>query len=321
MYNEFLSVFSLPVIRPDWIKILPEDFMTATIIMTFGILLALEINLVRHDRSKTVMLKSYQTNFLTLILNDVLISLLSISSLLLLAERHGQQGLLSGFDLPVKILISLILLDLTLYFWHRANHKFGWLWVFHKVHHSDKSMNVTTAFRLHIVEVFLTTVIKMLFIISMGIETIVIAICETITALFAIFHHANFYFEGEKWLGRLMVVPNIHRVHHSSLRKEHDNNYGAILSIWDRIFRTLCELQPKDIGLTNVKAQNFFELLRFGFMPFFPEKYPPLVINLNAMISEAAYYKAQKRGFSSPGDEFLDWLDAEKEIYEIYNRI
>ncbi|MGR9073209.1 MAG: sterol desaturase family protein [Gammaproteobacteria bacterium] len=321
MINETLTFITMAAPHSDWLPLPAVDPMSAIFFLTFITLFSLEINLARHERTQSALLLSYRTNVMTILFNDVLLSLLSVSSLLLVAERYNGQGLFHALGFPAKLAISLILLDLTLYLWHRANHNFDWLWRFHKVHHSDRSMNVTTAFRLHIVEVLLTTALKMLFIVVFGIEAAVVAICETVTALFALFHHANISLPGEKWLGRLIIVPSLHRVHHSALRQEHDNNYGAILSLWDRLFRTMRESLPVEIGIKNVEAQNFVELVKFGFAPAISHATETRVqpANLYAMISEAAYYKAQMRGFA-PGRELLDWLDAEKEIYSRFNR-
>ena len=313
MFNNISTLIIIPVINPDWLKIPAEEFMLAVIILFFCSVLTLELIQIRHDPARHILFQSYRTNFLTLIFNDVLMSLLSVSSLLLLAENHGNDGLLSKYNLPLKTLISFVLLDLILYLWHKANHQFEFLWMFHKVHHSDRSMNLSTAFRVHFSDLIVTTVIKALFMIFMGIEGAILAFCGAVTTLFTIFHHTRLSFRSEKWLKWFFIVPSLHRVHHSSQRKEHDSNYGAVLSIWDRIFRTLSELQPKAIGLENVGGQNFFELLRFGFMPVRPTqpKQQP-AINIADMVAEAAFYKAELRGFA-PGWELQDWLDAEQE--------
>jgi hypothetical protein len=107
------------------------------------------------------------------------------------------------------------------------------------------------------------------------------------------------------------AVLHMHRTHHSTQRNEHDSNYGAVLSLWDRLFGTLTELKPAEIGINGNSPQDLVNLIKFGFtLPT-----PPSVqtINLDAMIAEAAYYKAEKRGFY-PGNDIQDWLEAKRDI-------
>ena len=341
--------FGLPFQVPD--LALPEftaaDWQSFMILAVFAVLLAVEASFARQERRPAEYRKSYLANFGTLILNDTLLSLLSVSSLWLIAERYSGWGLLSGVDDPLaKAAASFVLLDLTLYGWHRANHTVDWLWTFHKVHHSDRVMNVSTAFRLHFAEVLMTLLVKALFIVVVGVDAGIVVANETLITLFIMFHHARLSFRGDRWLGHLTIVPYLHRVHHSAQRSEHDSNYGAVFSWWDRLFGTLKEVEPIEIGLRNVPALNVLQLVKYGLAnPVFPgHEGEPLVHAagglrpagaqpllwlisrglkppapasrgpaLTSMIAEAAYYRAEKRGFAPCGD-FRDWLEAEREI-------
>jgi hypothetical protein len=89
---------------------------------------------------------------------------------------------------------------------------------------------------------------------------------EVILTLFVLFHHTNIAFRGETWLSRILIVPKLHRLHHSARRDEHDSTYGCVFSVWDRAFGTIKEAVPADIGLMSVNEQSFIELLKFGFM-------------------------------------------------------
>jgi sterol desaturase/sphingolipid hydroxylase (fatty acid hydroxylase superfamily) len=286
-----------------------EDWRTFAILTVFPVLLVIEASFARQERRAKDYRQSYLANFGTWFLNDTLLSLLSVSSLWLVAEHYAGWGLLNAVPDPLlKAGLSFVLLDLALYFWHRANHS-DWLWIFHKVHHSDRVMNVSTAFRLHFVEVFTTVLVKALFIAVMGVETAVMVANEAIITLFVMFHHTNLSFRSERWLGWLIIVPYLHRVHHSAKREEHDHNYGAVFSCWDRMFGTLAELKPAEIGLRHVLGQNLLELVKFALT----RQIGPHPKSLHAMIAEAAYYRAEKRGFA-PGYESVDWMEAEREI-------
>ena len=205
------------------------------------------------------------------------------------------------------------MLDLLLYLWHKASHSFDCLWMFHKVHHNDPYLNITTSFRIHFLELVITNILKAVLIVILGIEEAMVLTSEAIMTLFIMFHHTNISFKGEKLLGQVIIVPSLHRTHHSVQRSEHDSNYGAVLSLWDRLFGTRLELEPAEIGIKGCSPLDLVNLIKFGFGFNLPT--PPSVqpINIDAMIAEAAYYKAEKRGFY-PGNDIRDWLEAKSEI-------
>jgi sterol desaturase/sphingolipid hydroxylase (fatty acid hydroxylase superfamily) len=293
-----------------------SNWRSLMILAVIAALLAIEAPQIRRERRQKDYRQSYLANFGSLFLNDILLSLLSVSSLWMLASRYSGHGLLSGIDSGgVKALAAFILLDFTLYLWHRANHHFEWLWLFHKVHHSDRVMNVSTAFRLHFGEVFLTALVKAAFIVVMGVDATLVLANEAFITLWVLFHHTPIRLRGERWLGRLFTMPYLHRTHHSSLRDEHDANYGAALSLWDRLFGTLCEAEPQALGLRDVPGQSLFELLRFGLtLNPFPDRKAlgSEPVSLGEWIAKAAYFRAEKRGFA-PGYDLNDWLEAERE--------
>lgn len=310
MFNNLTTNLHLPTPSFDLPQLAAEDWRALAVLAVFPLLLAIESVFARSEHKTSEYRGSYLANLGTLVLNDTLLSLLRVSSLWLFADRFARYGLLAGVDDPaIRASLGFLLLDLLLYGWHRLNHTVDWLWMFHKVHHSDRVMNVTTAFRLHIVEVLLTVLIKALFIVVVGVPAEVVVGSEAIITVFIMFHHTHLRFPGERWLAKLMIVPSLHRVHHSALRSEHDNNFGAVFSIWDRLFGTLREIVPREIGLRWVPQQNVLELVKYGLT----REMIPNPKALHAMIAEAAYYRAEKRGFV-PGYDFLDWMEAEREI-------
>ncbi len=259
--------------------------------------------------------QSYQTNAGLFIFNSLIISV-SVTPLLLVADRYSERGLLSYVEGPAwKALLSFLLLDLLLYCWHRLSHSFDILWMFHKVHHNDPYLNVSTAFRLHIVELLIITALKSAYIVLFGVDKTMLLTNETLLTLLVMFHHSNISFGGEKRLGRIIITPYLHRTHHSTERSEHDTNYGAVFSLWDRLFGAFSEREPVQIGIKNSSPQTVLGLVRFGFTPANPAPVPAneADLNVNAMIAEAAYYKAEKRAFK-PGNELGDWLEAKMEI-------
>ena len=123
-------------------------------------------------------------------------------------------------------------------------------WRFHRVHHADRDFDVTTAVRFHPVEIVASMVVKIGLVYLLGPQALAVVVFEIILNGTALFNHANLRLP--LWLDRVvrlvLVTPDMHRVHHSVIRAEHDSNYGFALSIWDRIFRTY-RAQPK-AGMT-----------------------------------------------------------------------
>jgi sterol desaturase/sphingolipid hydroxylase (fatty acid hydroxylase superfamily) len=89
---------------------------------------------------------------------------------------------------------------------------------------------------------------------------------ESIQLFFIFFHHSNIKFANEKLLSEFIITPFLHRTHHSTLRSEHDSNYGIVLAFWDKLFDTRKELVPKKIGLENIKVQIFMQFFLLAFV-------------------------------------------------------
>lgn len=295
-----------------WPAELTGELVTFVLLLCFVTLSYLELRFPKLSYTSWQKRLSYQTNISFFVLNSIVITVFSVSTLLAIAERYSGSGLLSDLPSPaLKALVSLLAIDMMLYLWHQACHRLEFLWLFHRVHHSDSSMNVSTAFRLHFVEIFATTCLKVMLIVTLGIDKMLVLTIETCFLLCTMFHHTNASFKYERILGCFMVVPFLHRLHHSAERSDYDHNYGTVFSFWDRLFGTLSIAEPERIGIENCPPENVLNLLKFGFGWETPVyiSHP----NLDLMIAEAAFYKAEKRNFC-PGDELRDWLEAKSDI-------
>ena len=295
-----------------WPGELTGELVSIALLLCFVTLSNLELHFPKLAYTPWQKRRSYQTNISLFVLNSIVITVFSVSTLLAIAERYSGSGLLSYVSSPaLKALVSLLAIDFTLYLWHQACHRLEFLWLFHRVHHSDSSMNVSTAFRLHFVEIFATTCLKVLLIVTLGIDKMLVLTIETLILLCTMFHHTNTNFKYERILGCLMIVPLLHRLHHATERSDYDHNYGTVFSFWDRLFGTLSVAEPERIGIKNSPPENVLNLLKFGFGWETPVCIRPL--NFDLMIAEAAFYKAEKRNFK-PGDELRDWLEAKADI-------
>ena len=157
------------------------------------------------------------------------------------AWRQGW-GLLNQVQWPwlVEGALALLALDFAIWAQHWVTHKVPLFWRFHRVHHADRDMDVTTGIRFHPVEIAASMGLKIGLVYLLGPMAVAVLVFEVLLNGTTLFNHANLRLP--LWLDRglrwVLVTPDMHRVHHSALRVEHDSNFGFALSIWDRIFGT-----------------------------------------------------------------------------------
>jgi len=244
-----------------------EGYLFSGAVILFIILLILEKKYPYMPIPKEALKASFKTNTGAFLLNNVIMSVLSLSSLVLVASNYSHYGLLGSMqDGALKWILSFILFDFAVYVWHYLGHKYEWIWRFHKIHHSDKSYHVTTGLRFHVLDQAIEVLIKCICVVMFGVPASIVVICELVRMFFVLFHHGNFTFPGEKWVSYIIITPYLHRAHHSTLREEHDSNYGIVLSIWDMMFGTRKELVPANIGLDLIEAENIVQLFSLAFL-------------------------------------------------------
>ncbi len=186
-------------------------------------------------------------------------------------------GVLNILGLPVivEFLLAILILDFAIWFQHLITHKIPVLWRLHRVHHADRDIDVTTALRFHPVEIGLSMLLKIALVYALGPSAIAVIIFEILLNGTAMFNHANIRLPLglDSVVRSVLVTPDMHRVHHSVHRDEHDSNYGFSLVFWDRLFGTYVA-QPRDghadmvIGLKwqDDRPSNILWAL---FLPFF----------------------------------------------------
>jgi sterol desaturase/sphingolipid hydroxylase (fatty acid hydroxylase superfamily) len=156
---------------------------------------------------------------------------------------------------------------------HIVEHKFKLLWRFHVIHHADNNVDVTTGLRHHPVESVVRGLFFFMGILLSGAPMFAVMIYQTILVFFTAFEHANISLP--KWLDNAMsyvfISPNMHKVHHHWKQPYTDSNYGAIISIWDRLFGTYKHLDKDlirygiDKDYPNEQDENFLLLLKKPF--------------------------------------------------------
>ncbi len=200
--------------------------------------------LLPYRRSFIRQVANWKVNFPLAVLNLVGITAVCGGCACSVARWAGENGigLLNHLliPLPWQIAIGVLVLDLTAYFWHRANHELSFLWRFHAVHHSDQWFDASTAVRFHPGEIMISLGVRVGVVAVLGIPVEGILAFEMIYAGFNFFEHGNIRLAPsvERAAGAAFVTPALHRKHHSVVRSELNSNFGTIFSIWDRLFRT-----------------------------------------------------------------------------------
>jgi len=195
--------------------------------------------------------------------------------LALVAEAKGW-GLLNLVAAPdwLALLATIILLDLIIYAQHVLFHAAPLLWRLHRMHHADLDIDVTTGVRFHPVEILLSMVIKLGAVVVLGAPALGVMIFEVLLNATSMFNHSNVRLPVgvDRWLRRILVTPDMHRVHHSIVTRETNSNFGFNLPWWDWLFGTY-RAQPAaghvamTIGLPQFRDPSELRLDRMLLQP------------------------------------------------------
>jgi sterol desaturase/sphingolipid hydroxylase (fatty acid hydroxylase superfamily) len=189
----------------------------------------------------------------------------------------GGWGLFNLIELPgwLEIVLAVILLDGAIYWQHRLFHVVPLFWRLHRMHHADNDFDASTALRFHPLEIVVSMLIKLAVVALLGPAATAVLIFEVLLNGMAMFNHGNVRLPTglDRWLRRLLVTPDMHRVHHSVHDSEYNSNFGFNLPWWDRLFGSYTA-QPKDghegmtIGLPEYRGRICANLVWMLMLPF-----------------------------------------------------
>lgn len=194
-----------------------------------------------------------------------------------LQVNAAQFGLLPGLPLPAMLhaLLVIVLLDCLIYWQHVLLHKAPLLWRAHQVHHADLQVDVSTGLRFHPLETVLSAGLKSLAVLLLGADALAVVCYEILLNAAAMFTHSNVRLPAglERGLRRILVTPDMHRIHHSLLVAESNSNYGNLLSCWDRWFGTYTPAPQRryasmPVGLSYAREQREQKMLAQLGLPF-----------------------------------------------------
>ena len=219
--------------------------------------------------------RNFSLGMLERIVTKVLLPFTTASIAIVSAQENI--GIFHHTQIPSLIIfvISFLILDFVMYLQHVIFHFIPVFWRFHRVHHIDQDMDVTTGFRVHPLQAIVTFIILAVTVLGLGIPFSAIVAFEISVTAILMFNHGNISYptKYEKWLLTFIITPEMHRVHHSSTPNETNSNYGFIFPWWDKLLGTY-RAQPAagathmTIGLNQYQDANKTTLKAMLINPF-----------------------------------------------------
>ena len=245
-----------------------------------GILFFLLLELTISYREDSIpKLNRWLTNLGLTVLNCIILKLafaaVIINCAIYVTEK--KLGLFNMVQMPywLKLFATVIFMDFMHYVMHLLSHQIPLMWRFHRIHHSDLNVDVSTATRYHTGEMIIAAIVKIGLVFFIGADLFGIVLIECVLVITEQFHHScirvPLWFE--KAYGVLFIPPSMHRIHHSVENEERDSNYGTIFSFWDRFFGTLLtDVDQNRIwvgvnGQLQIKKLRMHRLLEMPLLP------------------------------------------------------
>ncbi len=260
---------------------IPEQHDTIRLLAFLGVLLALCALEQCFPRRLSGRFRGrrWLANYVLLLCDVLLLRVLIPLTLIDVAASTAslRWGLFNHVPLPLwaHVLLVVVVMDLLIYLQHVLFHRIPLLWRIHQVHHCDTDVDSSTGIRFHPLEIGLSLLLKMVAVILLGANPLAVLCYEVLLNTASLFTHSNLALpaQADGILRRVLVTPDMHRIHHSVYRYETDSNYGNILSCWDRLFGTW-RTRPADgqramrLGLPHSRDARSRRIGTLLLMPF-----------------------------------------------------
>ncbi|MBM9576272.1 sterol desaturase family protein [Leptospira sp. 201903070] len=236
--------------------------------LVFGLPKSLK-NKLYHSRINLIF---WLTTFvINLILAGLIVTIVSFS----ISRGYGILQIF-GIQGWSAVFFSILFLDFfAVYLTHLLEHKIPFLWRFHIVHHSDVSVDVSTALRHHPGEALLRAFTTALGVGILGASIEILILYQTLSGLFAQLTHIDTRLPKrlERFFSLVLITPGLHKIHHHFKQPYSDRNYGNIFSFWDRMFGTFSihEIQEVVYGIdilkkSETREKSIMSLLKLPFV-------------------------------------------------------
>jgi sterol desaturase/sphingolipid hydroxylase (fatty acid hydroxylase superfamily) len=213
----------------------------------------------------------------SIVINFVMAFILLLSADWAVANNFGVLQWLPEMPLWLYMILGLLLLDLVgAYFVHWVEHRVTWMWKFHLIHHSDTSVDTTSANRHHPGESVFRFVFTTMGVLLIGTPMWMVFMYQSFSVVLSQFNHANITLPKsvDRAISWFIVSPDMHKVHHHYVLPYTDSNFGNIFSIWDRLFGTFMTMPREemvygiDTHMDPVENNKIMNLLKIPFQPY-----------------------------------------------------
>lgn len=224
-------------------------------------------------------IKRYLTNLSLLFINSgiqrFVLPIFPLTAAVYATENNWGVFNVHSLDPVITICLSFLLLDLFGYWLHKVMHYSIFLWRIHQTHHTDIDFDATTGLRFHPFEALITTSMEIVIVVLFGVPVLAVMLFSLIHVFTGLFTHLNIRFPQrlDTVLRVFIVTPNMHRIHHSARVDESSTNYGIVLSIWDRLFKSYLKIPVNGyegmlLGLQDRRNPEKTMLIEFLTLPF-----------------------------------------------------
>jgi sterol desaturase/sphingolipid hydroxylase (fatty acid hydroxylase superfamily) len=249
----------------DWILRHGETLQVALFFALLPALAALEWAAPRRSGPMERAAR-WPANLILTALNFAAFGVLPVSLLAAAVWAQGRGwGLLNAVAAPawMAVAVTLLVRAFISFGTHWLMHHVPLLWRVHRVHHLDTELDVTTTVRFHPLEFVVQALPGLPLVVAFGLAPWVLALYEVLDVVLTLWTHSNVRLPqaADRVLRRLIVTPDLHRIHHSAWEPETNSNFGAVFPLWDLLLGTY-RAAPRDghqqmrLGLEEVRGRD-----------------------------------------------------------------
>jgi sterol desaturase/sphingolipid hydroxylase (fatty acid hydroxylase superfamily) len=227
----------------DWGIFFGLDFFIVNLAIT-GLMFAPFERMVPHRREQRLFRPEWREDLFYYLISSMMVQALTFLALapskVIMAHTGGFGTIragIAGQPWLLQLVEIMILTDLVQYWFHRAFHRIPFLWGFHAVHHSAKSMDWLAGARMHFFEIIALRGITSLPLMTFGFTPSAMQAYIAIVYVYSSLIHANLRGDFDR-LGRWLVVPRFHHWHHGLEAEAIDVNFAIHFPWLDRLFGT-----------------------------------------------------------------------------------
>ena len=258
----------------DWGVFFGVDFFVVNLIAA-GLMFAPVERFWPHNRDQRLFRTEWREDLFYYLISSMLVQIFTYLALapssIINANTVSLAGIraaIGGQPWVIQFVEAMLLTDFVQYWFHRAFHRLPFLWGFHAVHHSAKSMDWLAGARMHFVEIILLRSVTSLPLLTFGFEPSVMQAYVALVYIYSGLVHANLKGDFDRF-GHMMVTPRFHHWHHGIEREAVDVNFAIHFPLWDKLFGTFHlppGRWPQGYGIPEKMPQGYLKQLAYPFV-------------------------------------------------------